>query len=168
MASIASDIRGDRGVVKPHVQDVWGHPQRRVPVPDAVRQDRTGQRTASETTATLRCPRTRPPRRRLPISCRFLTGKQALFTHASNQNNAWLHELGPENRLWINRTVAERKGIADGDLVRVRSRIGQVEVRALVTDRIRPDCVHMPHGFGHTTPWLTQRVRTRRQRPGSD
>jgi thiosulfate reductase / polysulfide reductase chain A len=85
---------------------------------------------------------------------RFLTGKQALFTHASNQNNEWLHELCPENRLWINREVAARRGIADGDLVRVSSRVGTVEVRAFVTDRIRPDCVHLPHGFGHTTPWL--------------
>lgn len=85
---------------------------------------------------------------------RFLTGKQALFTHASNQNNEWLHELCPENRLWINRQIAAQKGIADGDLVRVRSTVGEVAVRALVTDRIRPDCVHMPHGFGHRSPAL--------------
>ncbi len=85
---------------------------------------------------------------------RFLTGKQALFTHATNQNNEWLHELCPENRLWINREAATGKGIADGDLVRVRSRVGEVEVKAFVTERIRPDCVHMPHGFGHRSPAL--------------
>jgi thiosulfate reductase/polysulfide reductase chain A len=85
---------------------------------------------------------------------RLLPGKQAVFTHASNQNNEWLHELCTENRLWIHRGVAESKEIADGDLVRVRSPIGEVKVRAFVTDRIRPDCVHLPHGFGHTTPAL--------------
>ncbi len=85
---------------------------------------------------------------------RFLTGKQALFTHASNQNNEWLHELCPENQLWINRGIADQKGIRTGDLVRVRSRVGEVKVRAFVTERIRPDCVHMPHGFGHVVPWL--------------
>ncbi len=85
---------------------------------------------------------------------RLLPGKQALFTHAANQNNEWLHDLCAENRLWINRAVAESKGIADGDQVRVRSRIGEVKVRAFVTGRIRPDCVHLPHGFGHTTSAL--------------
>jgi thiosulfate reductase/polysulfide reductase chain A len=85
---------------------------------------------------------------------RFLTGKQALFTHASNQNNEWLHELCPENRLWMNRAEAGRRGIEDGDMVRVTSPVGSVEVRAFVTDRIRPDCVHLAHGFGHKVPWL--------------
>jgi thiosulfate reductase/polysulfide reductase chain A len=86
---------------------------------------------------------------------RLLPGKQAYFTHAANQNNAWLHELCPENRLWINRAAAAQRGIADGDLVVVRSAIGEVRLRAWVTERIRPDCVHLPHGFGQTTPALT-------------
>lgn len=87
---------------------------------------------------------------------RLLPGKQAIFTHAANQNNEWLHELHAENRLWINRDVAARWGIADGDLVRVRSRVGEVRVRAFVTARIRPDCVHLPHGFGQKAPGLTR------------
>jgi thiosulfate reductase/polysulfide reductase chain A len=29
-------------------------------------------------------------------------------------------------------------------------------VKAWVTDRIRPDCVHLPHGWGQTSPALTQ------------
>jgi thiosulfate reductase/polysulfide reductase chain A len=85
---------------------------------------------------------------------RLIVGKQAQFTHAANQNNEWLHELVPENRLWIHRGVAAAKRIEDGDTVLVRSPIGEVRVRAFVTDRIRPDCVHLPHGFGHTTPAL--------------
>lgn len=87
---------------------------------------------------------------------RLLPGKQAIFTHAANQNNEWLHQLHAENRLWINRDVAARWGIADGDLVRVRSRVGEVQVRAFVTARIRPDCVHLPHGFGQKAPGLTR------------
>ena len=95
-----------------------------------------------------------PPAQPPPGQFRLLPGKQAQFTHAANQNNEWLHELCAENRLWLHRGVAGSKGIADGDLVRVRSRVGEVKVRAFVTDRIRPDCVHLPHGFGHTTPAL--------------
>lgn len=85
---------------------------------------------------------------------RLLPVKQALFTHASNQNNEWLHELYPENSLAINRAEAERRRIAQGDWVVVRSPIGQVKLRALVTDRIRPDCVALPHGFGHRSAGL--------------
>ncbi len=86
---------------------------------------------------------------------RLIPGKQAYFTHAANQNNKWLHELWPENRLWINRREAAARRIADGDLVVVRSPIGEVRLKAWVTERIRPDCVHLPHGFGQTSPGLT-------------
>jgi thiosulfate reductase/polysulfide reductase chain A len=95
---------------------------------------------------------------------RLLPGKQAFFTHAANQNNEWLLELCGENRLWIHTREAAARGIASGDLVVVRSPIGAVTVRALVTERIRPDCVHLPHGFGHTSPAM----RSARGRGASD
>lgn len=85
---------------------------------------------------------------------RLLPGKQAQFTHAANQDNEWLHELCPENALWINAAAAAARGVREGDLVAVRSPIGEVTVRAHVTERIRPDCVHLPHGFGHRSPAL--------------
>jgi thiosulfate reductase/polysulfide reductase chain A len=85
---------------------------------------------------------------------RLLPGKQAIFTHAANQNNAWLHELEPENRVWIHSGEAQRRGIENGSWVVVRSAVGEVKIRAYVTDRIRPDCVHMPHGFGHRSTGL--------------
>jgi thiosulfate reductase/polysulfide reductase chain A len=89
-----------------------------------------------------------------PGEFRLLPGKQAQFTHAANQNNEWLQELCPENRLWIHRAEAEKRAIGDGDLVVVRSPVGEVKVRAHVTERIRPDCVHLPHGFGQRSPAL--------------
>ncbi|HEX6974609.1 MAG TPA: molybdopterin-dependent oxidoreductase [Vicinamibacterales bacterium] len=85
---------------------------------------------------------------------RFLPGKQAFFTHAANQNNEWLLELCPDNRLWIHAKEAASRGIADGDDVVVQSPIGEVTVKAFVTERIRRDCVHLPHGFGHRSPGL--------------
>jgi thiosulfate reductase / polysulfide reductase chain A len=100
-------------------------------------------------------PRYAPPAETPAGQLRLLPGKQAYFTHAANQNNAWLRELCPEGRLWINRASATARGIADGDLVVVRSPIAEVRLKAWVTDRIRPDCVHLPHGFGQTSPGLT-------------
>jgi thiosulfate reductase/polysulfide reductase chain A len=99
-------------------------------------------------------PRYVPPARPDAGRFRLIPGKQAYFTHAAHQNNAWLHEICPENRVWIHRDEAERRGLADGDWTVVRSPIGAVKIRALVTDRIRPDCVHIPHGFGHRSPGL--------------
>jgi len=99
-------------------------------------------------------PRYQPPAAAPAGRLRFLPGKQAYFTHAANQDNAWLHELCPENRLWIHTSAAAARGIADGDPVVVSSPIGAVTVAAFVTERIRPDCVHLPHGFGQTSGGL--------------
>lgn len=85
---------------------------------------------------------------------RLLPGKQAIFTHAANQNNEWLHELEPENHVWIHSAAASGRGISNNDPVIVRSPVGEVTIRAYVTDRIRQDCVHIPHGFGHRSPAL--------------
>ncbi|MBD3868206.1 MAG: molybdopterin-dependent oxidoreductase [Acidobacteria bacterium] len=87
---------------------------------------------------------------------KLLVGKNAYFTHASNQNNPWLHELMPDNGLWLNSKPAAQRGISNGDIVRVKSAVGEVEVRAIVTERIRPDCVHLPHGFDHISPLMSR------------
>lgn len=87
---------------------------------------------------------------------RLLVGKNAFFTHAYNQNNPWLHELMPENRIWIHPVPAASRGIEDGEWVRVTSPVGEVRIRAWVTERIRPDCVHIPHGFDHLSPFMTR------------
>jgi len=87
---------------------------------------------------------------------RLLVGKNAIFTHASNQNNPWLHELMPVNRLWIATTAAKKRRIEDGDWVKIISPVGTVKVQAYVTEKIRPDCVHLPHGFNHLSTMMTR------------
>ena len=47
--------------------------------------------------------------------------------------------------------LAER-GIADGDRVRVASRVGEVEVEVAATDDMMPGVVSLPHGYGHQLP----------------
>lgn|SRR5947208_3569455 len=70
----------------------------------------------------------------------------------------------PENRLWINPASARSAGVADGDQVEVASSVGAVQLRAKVTQEIRPDCVFMLHGFGKRSPWLKRAYN----RGGSD
>ena len=80
---------------------------------------------------------------------RLVTGRCALHTHVSTQNNPYLNEIVPENLLWINAKPAARLGIQNGDPVTVSSSRGSVNIRAYVTDFIQPEAVFMLHGFGH-------------------
>lgn len=55
-----------------------------------------------------------------------------------------------ENVALINAATAKSLGIADGQAVTLTSRTGQVKVQAKLTERIRPDCIGLHHGFGST------------------
>ena len=53
-----------------------------------------------------------------------------------------------ENPVLINPAAAKPLNIKDGQMVTLTSRIGEVRLRAKLTERIRPDCIGMHHGFG--------------------
>jgi thiosulfate reductase/polysulfide reductase chain A len=55
---------------------------------------------------------------------RLVTGRVALHTHVSTQNNPYLNEIAPENVLWINTGKAAGLGIKSNDLVAVSSGVG--------------------------------------------
>ncbi|MFO1408677.1 MAG: molybdopterin oxidoreductase family protein [Steroidobacteraceae bacterium] len=73
-------------------------------------------------------------------------------------NNSWLHNSHrlvkgkPRCTLMIHPQDAARRGIADGDRVRLSSRVGSVEVAAEVTDAVMAGVVSLPHGWGHDRP----------------
>lgn len=70
-------------------------------------------------------------------------------------NNSWMHNsqrlMKGKNRctLMINPQDALSRGISDGDMVVVSSRVGQVEIPAEITDEVMQGVVSIPHGFGH-------------------
>jgi thiosulfate reductase/polysulfide reductase chain A len=82
-------------------------------------------------------------------SFRLVTGRIALHTHLSTQNNPYLHEISAENVLWINTRKAADLGIKNNDVVEVTSGKGAGKIKAFVTDMIHPETVFMLHGFGH-------------------
>jgi thiosulfate reductase/polysulfide reductase chain A len=84
----------------------------------------------------------------------LLAGKVAQHTQFATQNNAYLHDLFPENSLWIHPAEAAKRGISTGDNVLVESEVGKSVIKALVTERIRPDCVFTTQGFGHQSKAL--------------
>jgi thiosulfate reductase/polysulfide reductase chain A len=85
-------------------------------------------------------------------SFRLTVGRCAVHTHVSTENNPYLHELVPENRLWINSRAAQQLSVKDGEAVEVTSSRGQVRIRTFVTDTIHPEAVFMLHGFGRQVP----------------
>jgi thiosulfate reductase/polysulfide reductase chain A len=67
-------------------------------------------------------------------------------------------DMMDENEVWVNRNVAERLGLRTGEYVRLRNQDGVLSnrIKVRVTERIRPDCVYMVHGFGHSSVRMTR------------
>ena len=65
--------------------------------------------------------------------------------HSTHANNDWLQEAFPQ-RIFINPIDAEKRGIRDGDLVRVWNERGQLVIPARLTHRILPGVVDIPQG----------------------
>ena len=86
---------------------------------------------------------------------KFITGRHGQFTQSGSANNALLLDLLPENYLWINKRVAEARGIKFGDNVAVKSRIGEIQIKAYPTEKIGPNVVFFIHGFGAESSELT-------------
>ncbi len=93
-----------------------------------------------------------------PGSFRLLFGRAPVHSFGRTQTNPLLHEMMADNEVWLNADVAARLGLADGAWVMLRNQDGVVSnrVRLKATQRIRPDCVYMVHGFGHTAVRLTR------------
>ena len=70
-------------------------------------------------------------------------------------NNSWMHNsarlMKGEDRCTalLHPDDAERRGLSDGQAVRITSHVGSIEVPVELTDEIRPGVVSVPHGFGH-------------------
>jgi len=79
---------------------------------------------------------------------RIVVGRNAYITQGSSTNNALLHELTPENTLWVHPKPAGKLGIGHNDMVKVKSSVGAEKLKARLTKEIREDTVYMDTGFG--------------------
>ncbi len=86
----------------------------------------------------------------------FLPFPSQAFADGSSAHLPWLQELPDPltTAMWsswleINGVAAQRLGIADGDIVEVRSAHGTLHAPALISPGIGPDTVAMPVGQGH-------------------
>jgi len=85
-------------------------------------------------------------------------------------NNSWLHNsprmVKGNNRctLQLHPDDGAKYGIADGDEVSVKSRVGRLTIEAEITDAIMPGVVSIPHGWGHNKKGIKLSVAS--QHPG--
>jgi anaerobic selenocysteine-containing dehydrogenase len=93
-----------------------------------------------------------------------LIGMRELRSH-----NSWMHNAaalmagGRRHTLRMSVEDTRRLGIQGGDVVRVSSRTGTIEVPVEVTDDVRQGTVALPHGWGHRGGW-----RLASQNPGAN
>jgi anaerobic selenocysteine-containing dehydrogenase len=79
-------------------------------------------------------------------------------------NNSWMHNLpllvsGPERcTAWLHPDDVARFGLSAGELVRVSSRAGAIELPFEMTEDVMPGVVSIPHGWGHTAGGAQLRV----------
>ena len=69
--------------------------------------------------------------------------------------NSWLHNTErltrgrPRHHLLMHPKDLAERGLDDGALVRVSSRVGSVDVEVSAVDDVMPGVVSLPHGYGH-------------------
>ena len=79
-------------------------------------------------------------------------------------NNSWMHNSERLSRgkrrctLYMHTEDAAARGLADGTMVSVASRVSHVAVELETTDDIMPGVVSLPHGWGHDRPGVEMRV----------
>jgi thiosulfate reductase / polysulfide reductase chain A len=93
-----------------------------------------------------------------PHSFRLIHGKQAIHTHAMTANQPYLMAISHRYdmiRLLINRARAEKIGLKDGDVVEIKSLVGEGKIRVKLTEGLHPSCVWLPSGYGIFSKYLT-------------
>ena len=77
------------------------------------------------------------------------TYKVNVQIHSRSQNCRWLTEIYHDNPAWINPLTASKKGIKDGDKIRVKSSINEIVTKARVTEGVHPEVIAISHHCGH-------------------
>ena len=79
-------------------------------------------------------------------------------------NNSWMHNYHrlvkgkPRHQLLMHPDDLARRGLSDGQRVRVRSRVGSIEVEVAASLEMMPGVVSLPHGWGHGRPGVMMAI----------
>lgn len=70
-------------------------------------------------------------------------------------NNSWMHNShrlvkgNARHQLLMHPDDLAARGLSDGSMVQLRSRVGAVQVEVQASDEVMPGVVSLPHGWGH-------------------
>ena len=101
----------------------------------------------------------RPPAPVEPGMFRLLFGRSPVHTFSRTTNNPLTHDLCPTNELWVNPKAARIAAVKDGQKVYLENKEGTrtaYPVAVRLTERVRPDCVYLIHGFGSQAKRLSR------------
>ena len=70
-------------------------------------------------------------------------------TLSKTQNCRWLDEINTDNPAWINTKTAETIGIKDGDKIKLKTRLGEIESVVKVTQNVVPGVIAISSHGGH-------------------
>lgn len=153
----------DLGSLKSCLADVLPKSDARIDVsPKCVTDELT--RLLLELTAAEEAARSHAAPDRVPL---LLIGRRDIRT-----NNSWLHNVpvavkGRERcTLRMNPDDASPRELREGQRVRIRSRVGEVEVPLEISDELMRGVVSLPHGWGHRGAGL--RMAVAQSHPGSN
>jgi thiosulfate reductase/polysulfide reductase chain A len=88
---------------------------------------------------------------------RLLNVKQGYHSHNATANIPHLGQITKDynsNRLWMNASRATALGISDGDWVEVSSSLATFRGQIKVTEKVHPDALVAPGGYGNRTPYF--------------
>lgn len=77
------------------------------------------------------------------------TYKVGVQIHSRSQNCRWLTEIYHDNPALINPATAQKRGIKEGDRIKVRSEVGEIVTKARVTEGVHPQVIAISHHLGH-------------------
>ncbi|MDZ7736020.1 MAG: molybdopterin-dependent oxidoreductase [Gammaproteobacteria bacterium] len=77
------------------------------------------------------------------------TYKVNVQTHSRTQNCKWLSEIYHENPAWLNPATAQTLGVRNGESVRLRSSLGELETPVRVTPAVAPGVIAISNHCGH-------------------
>jgi thiosulfate reductase/polysulfide reductase chain A len=91
------------------------------------------------------------------------THKVNVQVQSRTQNCKWLSEIYHDNPAWMNPATADAQGLVDGDLIRVRSEIGEITTKVRVTPGVVPGVLAISFHCGH---WSYGRYASSKPLPG--
>jgi len=89
---------------------------------------------------------------------RVLTPHTKFGIHSQFVNLDWMEDFNPEPFVYIHPDAAAARDIADGDMVRVFNKVGEVTIKARVSDNVPPDAIMLYEAWFKDNPYNCQNL----------